>query len=301
MEKTSLVIMAAGIGSRYGAGVKQLAAVGKNAELIIDFSIYDALKVGFDKIVFIIRKDIEADFKEIIGDRISKIADVEYVFQELSDLPNGFAVPEGRTKPWGTGHAVLSCKSVINGPFAVINADDFYGRQAFEKAYRYLSSSNQGEDKINLCMIDFTLGKTLPASGRVTRGICSFHEDGKLASIKETYNIERKGESAFSANFNEIIPLDSRASMNFWAFFPDIFNILEERFHSFLSSLSDKTKQEFLLPTIVDSLLKEGSADVTALSSADEWFGITYKEDAQSVKDSIAKLVDDGQYPQKLF
>ena len=293
--------MAAGIGSRYGAGVKQLAAVGKNGELIIDFSIYDALKVGFDKIVFIIRKDIEEDFKEIIGNRISKIANVEYVFQEISGLPKGFAIPEGRTKPWGTGHAILSCKDIIDGPFAVINADDFYGRQAFENAYSFLSGNKSDGNKIRLCMVDFTLGKTIPSSGRVTRGICSFHEDGKLASIKETYNIERKDEGAYSADSDELIPLDSRASMNFWAFFPDIFGILEEHFIKFLSSLSDESKQEFLLPTIVDSLLKQGSAEVTALPSLDEWFGITYKEDAQAVRDSIAQLVAEGQYPEKLF
>ena len=293
--------MAAGIGSRYGGGVKQLAAVGARGELIIDFSIYDALRAGFDKIVFIIRRDIEDDFKEIIGDRVARIAEIKYVYQELSDLPEGFTVPEGRSKPWGTGQAILACKDVIDGPFAVINADDFYGSQAYVKAYSFLATQKEQTTKTQLCMVDFTLGKTLSSNGKVTRGICSFSDDGRLTSIKETYNIELKNGFAVSADTGACVPLEARASMNFWGFYPDIFPILEAGFKTFLASLSDGGRQEFLLPSIVDGMLKGGYCDVTALSSTDEWFGVTYKEDIEEVRASIAKLVNDGVYPQTLF
>lgn len=301
IEKTTLVIMAAGIGSRFGAGIKQLASFGINGELIIDFSIYDAMEAGFNKVVFIIRKDIEADFKELIGDRISKIVEVVYVYQELSDLPMGFELPKERAKPWGTGHAVLACKGVVNEPFAVINADDYYGKEAFRKAFAYLNGKRPYDDKLCLCMVSFTLHKTLSDNGSVTRGICSFDDSGKLAAVIETYKIERSGGCAVSGDTGERIALDSRASMNFWGFYPDIFPLLEAGFVQFLENLGDVQKQEYLLPTIVDGLLQRDAAEVSVLRSDDEWFGVTYKDDIPKVRASIGRLVSEGVYPKKLF
>jgi len=301
MKKTSLVIMAAGIGSRFGGGVKQLSRFGRSGELIIDFSIYDAIKAGFNKIVFIIRHEIEADFKEAIGNRISEIIEVHYVYQELSKLPNSFETPEERTKPWGTGHAILCCKEIINEPFAVINADDYYGRDAFFKAYKYLNEAREASSKLSLCMVSFILEKTLSKNGRVTRGICTVDENGLLSAVNETYGIERGEGCAVSVDTGEEISLDSLVSMNFWGFYPEIFSVLEDRFSQFLKKLEDVKGQEFLLPTIVGELLKADAVNVRALHSCDEWFGITYKEDIPEVREAIERLVDTGVYPEKLF
>ncbi len=302
MSDMSLVIMAAGMGSRYG-GIKQLEPVGPGGEIIMDYSIYDAMKAGFNKVVFIIRKDLEKDFKEIIGNRIEKLVKVEYVFQELDGIPEGFTKPADRTKPWGTGQAVLCCKDVVKEPFAVINADDYYGKEAFKIVYDFLNDNADKKDQF--CMAGFVLGNTLSENGTVTRGICKVNEAGKLVDINETSGIEQDGDSAkaVDGNGNEIkIDLNSAASMNMWGFTPELFNYLESGFSSFLSSLGEnELKKEYLLPTIVGDLVKANEVEVSVLRTEDRWFGVTYKEDKEAVVNSIKALIDKGEYPSKLF
>lgn len=299
---TTLVIMAAGMGSRYG-GIKQLEPVGPNGEIIMDYSIYDAVKAGFNKVVFIIRKDLEKDFKEIIGERIEKHVDVEYVFQELDALPKGYKVQEGRTKPWGTGQAVLCCKDVINEPFAVINADDYYGKEAFRLLYDFLNSET--DDPNIYCMAGFVLGNTLSENGAVTRGVCKTDNNGWLIDIAETQGIVRDGNIARAKDKEgkEItIDLDSAVSMNMWGFKPSLFNELEKGFEEFLASLSpDDVKKEYLLPDVVSNLVNSGKAKVKVLKTSDQWFGVTYKEDKDLVVASIRKLIEKGEYPARLF
>ena len=300
MKDTTLVIMAAGIGSRFGGGIKQLAPVGPNGEIIMDQSIHDALEAGFNKIIFIIRKDLEKDFREIIGNRIEKIAHVEYAFQELEELPAGYQVPAGRTKPWGTGQAILACKNVVKEPFAVINADDYYGKEGFAKINAYLNTM-VSDDKMKACMVGFILENTLSENGTVTRGLCKV-EDGKLADIEETFEIGRNEEGTILAKGGVVIPAGSVASMNMWGFSPDIFDALEERFPVFLDNIAgNEMKAEFLLPTIVGELLHEGKMEVAVLTSGDKWFGVTYKEDVPFVKASFKELIEKGVYPEKLF
>jgi len=298
---TSLVIMAAGMGSRYG-GIKQLEPVGPNGEIIMDYSIYDAIEAGFNKVVFIIRKDLEKDFKEVIGNRIEKHVNVEYVFQELNDLPNGYKVQEGRTKPWGTGQAVLCCKNVVNEPFAVINADDYYGKESFILIYNFLNSEN---DPNVYCMAGFVLGNTLSENGAVTRGICKTDNNGWLVDIVETGGIIRDGNVAKARDKNEkeiTIDLDSVVSMNMWGFKPSLFNELEKGFEEFLSALKpDDVKKEYLLPEVVGKLVNSGKVKVKVLKTTDQWFGVTYKEDKNFVVSSIRNLIDKGVYPAKLF
>lgn len=301
MEKTTLVIMAAGLGSRYG-GIKQLEPVGVSGEIIMDYSIYDAIKAGFNKIIFIIRKDLEKDFKEVIGDRISRIIEVEYAFQEITDLPEGFTVPEGRTKPWGTGQAVLCCKNIIKEPFAVINADDYYGSEAFVKVHDYLTKAD--EKSTDYCMAGFVLGNTLSENGTVTRGVCQVDQEGNLVDIKETKSIQKKGESAVSGDKEgeeTLIDLNSPVSMNMWGFTPGLLPKLETGFVSFLKTEGKELKTEYLLPEEVGRLIKKGEASVKVLSTNDKWFGVTYKEDKPVVMDSIRELVKKGIYPEKLF
>lgn len=303
---TTLVIMAAGIGSRFGGGVKQLTPVGPNGEIIIDYSIHDALEAGFNKIVFIIRKDIEEDFREVIGDRIEKICDVEYVFQSLDDLPEGFEKPADRTKPWGTGQAVRCCKGIVNEPFAVINADDYYGKEAFRLVHDYLvKEESPKQNRFNICMAGFILKNTLSENGGVTRGICRLNEHQELIGVDETKNIVKtpKGAAVMTEEGKEL-PVDSSAlvSMNFWGFTPEFLEELDTDFQKFLRELpGDGTKAEYLLPTIVDQLLKENRADVSVLKSRDRWFGITYKEDVPSVKADFQRLLEEGVYPAKLW
>ena len=301
MSTTSLVIMAAGMGSRFG-GIKQLEPVGPKGEIIMDYSIYDAMAAGFNKVVFIIRKDLEKDFKEVIGDRIAKHIKVEYVFQELDQLPPGYKVQEGRTKPWGTGQAVLCCKGVVNEPFVVINADDYYGKEAFRKIYDFLNS----ETKPNIyCMAGFILGNTLSDNGTVTRGVCKADNDGWLVDIIETQGIEKDGNRAKAKDNegNEIfIDLNQMVSMNMWGFMPSLFEELEKGFQEFLSALSaDDIKKEYLLPEVVGKLVQSGKAKVKVLETSDQWFGVTYKEDKDSVIAAIKDLINKGQYPVKLF
>ena len=306
MKETALVIMAAGIGSRFGGGIKQLEPVGPSGEIIMDYSIHDALEAGFNKVVFIIRKDLEKDFKEVIGNRMEKIAKCEYAFQELDDLPEGFQVPEGRTKPWGTGHAILSCKGVVDGPFVVINADDYYGKEAFVKVNQYLQNPEVTDKKYNFCMAGFCLGNTLSENGTVTRGICDVSDDGILIDVNETFEIARDGDTDMAKATRDgkelKIPLNQPASMNMWGFTADFIDELDQRFSTFLSGIAgNELKAEYLLPGIVDDLIKEGSAQVKVLDTKDKWFGVTYQEDKYVVKDSLQQLVDKGIYPSKLF
>ncbi len=306
MKETALVIMAAGIGSRFGGGIKQLAAVGPSGEIIMDYSIHDAMEAGFDKVVFIIRKDIEEIFKETIGNRIEKILPVSYVFQSMEALPDGFSVPEGRVKPWGTGQAILACKDVLDCPFLVINADDYYGKEAFVKIHNFLVEDHDESEKKQFCMAGFILGNTLSENGGVTRGICSVDENDHLVEVVETGGLIRKDEFTVLADRNgTIIDLSANryVSMNMWGFTPYIFGELESRFVTFLESLTEANakKGEYLLPNIVDQLLKEGKAEVTVLETRDKWFGVTYAEDKKSVMNAFKKLIDDGVYPEKLF
>ncbi|HIS06788.1 MAG TPA: nucleotidyltransferase [Candidatus Choladocola avistercoris] len=304
MRKTTLVVMAAGIGSRFGGGIKQLEPVGPSGEIIMDYSVYDAIQAGFDKVVFIIRKDLEKDFREIIGNRMEKIVETAYAFQELDDLPAGFQRPEGRTKPWGTGQAILCCKDLVQEPFAVINADDYYGKEAFVKVHDYLAGEHPACGKMDFCMAGFQLGNTLSENGGVTRGICSVNEDGHLTKVTETKNIVKTPEgAAVKGEDGRLTPVaaDCPVSMNMWGFTPEIFEVLENGFAEFLKNLSDPMKGEYLIPTIVDGLIQEQKANVTVLESRDKWFGVTYKEDKPAVVRSFRELIDAGVYREKLF
>lgn len=303
MSNNVLVIMAAGMGSRFG-GIKQLEPVGPSGEIIMDYSIYDAIKAGFKKVVFIIRKDLEKDFREVIGDRLAKHVEVEYVFQELDNLPKGHTLPEGRTKPWGTGQAILSCLGKINDPFVVINADDYYGQEGFRIINEFLGKPNETDKKYHFCMAGFLLGNTLSENGTVTRGVCSVDENNTLLKVTETHEIRPAGDKAvaFEDGKDLELPLDCPVSMNMWGFTPDFLGELEHRFDEFLNNVKEgDLKAEFLLPTIVDDLIKEGKAEVTVLNTNDKWFGVTYKEDKQVVVESFNKLVEAGVYPKKLF
>ncbi len=302
MADTALVIMAAGMGSRYG-GIKQLEPVGPSGEIIMDYSIYDAMNAGFNKVVFIIRKDLQQDFREIIGNRIEKLIKVEYVFQELDALPESFHKPAQRTKPWGTGQAVLCCKDIVKEPFAVINADDYYGKEAFRIVYQFLNDGSYKENQY--CMAGFILGNTLSENGAVTRGVCKANDQNRLIDIVETSGIVPAGDHADAKNAageDIMIDLDSIVSMNMWGFKPSLFTALETGFVDFLSGLGDnELKKEYLLPTKIGELVKENKAEVIVLKTSDRWFGVTYKEDKESVVKSIRGLIDKGEYPVKLF
>lgn len=306
MKDTTLVIMAAGIGSRFGGGIKQLAPVGPNGEIIMDYSIHDALEAGFTKIVFIIRRDLEKDFKEIIGNRIEKVAKVEYAYQELSDLPQGYSVPEGRTKPWGTGQAVLSVKGLVHEPFLVINADDYYGKEGFRKIHDYMvNTMDENHSVYDMCMAGFVLENTLSENGSVTRGVCEINEDNTLKQVTETFDIQRTADG-FLARDGQGEPVQVYAqqlvSMNMWGLPPAFLDELENSFPAFLDSIPEgNLKAEYLLPQIIDRLVKSGKARVKVLDTHDRWFGVTYQEDKAAVVASIQKLVDDGVYPEKLF
>ncbi len=299
MQKTTLVIMAAGIGSRFGGGIKQLAPVGPNGEIIIDYSIHDALEAGFNKVVFIIRKDLEKDFREIIGNRIERLCEVEYAFQEIDDLPEGTKIPFERAKPWGTGQAILVCKDIVKEPFAVINADDYYGKEAFVKVHDYLAA--HADTQYQYCMAGFILKNTLSDNGGVTRGVCKVNEEGYLYDIEETSNIIKDVQGAKIEDTGAVIDADSYVSMNMWGITPEFFDVLESGFHEFLNGLTpEDVKAEYLLPTVIDGLLKSGQAKVAVLETRDKWFGVTYAADKQSVMDAFAKLIADGVYPSPL-
>lgn len=297
----TLVILAAGMGSRYG-GLKQIDPITDNGEFIIDFSVYDAIKAGFDKIVFIIKKENYDDFKDTIGKRFDKLVKVEYVFQNIDDLPNGFSVPEGREKPWGTAHAVLAAKDAVKEPFAVINADDFYGRYAFVKLASHLKSIDDSDGKLHFCMVGYELENTLTENGTVSRGVCSVDEGGKLSQIVERTKIYRKGSKAFYELDSEEFEIskDTTVSMNCWGFSPDAFEYIEKGFSQFLALRGNELKSEYYLPFAVDEMMKDGICDVTVYNTPDVWYGVTYKEDKEKVKRGIGKLIEDGVYPNKL-
>lgn len=304
MSKVTLVVMAAGIGSRFGGGIKQLEAVGPNGEIIMDYSIHDALEAGFNKVVFVIRKDLEKDFKEIIGRRMEKLVEVEYAYQELNDIPERFLKKtEGRKKPWGTGQAILCCKDVVDEPFLVINADDYYGKEAYREAYAYLTG-RKDDNAYEACMVGFVLKNTLSDNGGVTRGVCKVDEHRMLSEIVETSNIVKTAEGAAVQTEDGAVPIDveSEVSMNMWGLSPKFFEVLEKGFDVFLEKLDpENLKGEYLLPTIIGDLLKEGKMKVEVRKSHDEWFGVTYKEDKPDVVAAIQKLITDGVYPEKLF
>lgn len=305
MSKATLIIMAAGIGSRFGGGIKQLAPIGPNGEIIMDYSIYDALEAGFDKVVFVIRKDLEKDFKEIIGNRIEKEVEVAYAFQELDDIPEKFSGKfTGRTKPWGTGQAILCCKDVVDAPFLVINADDYYGKEAYVKVHDYLVQEQQKDGKLHICMAGFRLGNTLSDNGSVTRGICHI-ENGQLTGVTETHDIFKTATGAESRNADgSVQELDVKdlVSMNMWGLTPDFMEVLEKGFAEFLSGLApEDTKKEYLLPELVDHLIKNESAEVDVLETKDTWFGVTYQEDKETVMRAFKNLTEAGIYPQGLY
>ena len=298
--------MAAGIGSRFGGGIKQLEPVGPGGEIIMDYSIHDALEAGFDRIVFVIRHDLEKDFREVIGDRIEKIAPVSYAFQELDDIPSGFTAPQDRKKPWGTGQAVLSVRDIVNEPFLVINADDYYGKEVFKKIHDYMTGDmDENAPVYDICMGGFILANTLSDNGGVTRGVCEVGEDEILRAVRETYNIIRTADG-LTASDKEGNPVtvreDQHVSMNMWGLTPAFIKELERGFPEFLSGLKEgDLKSEYLLPTIIDQMIKDGRARVKVLETRDHWFGVTYKEDKEGVAESIRALISQGVYPEKLF
>lgn len=304
MKKATLVIMAAGIGSRFGGGIKQLEPVGPNGEIIMDYSIYDAKEAGFDKVVFVIRRDLEKDFKEVIGNRIEKVIDVAYAYQELDDIPEEFKDRFAeRTKPWGTGQAILCCKDVVDTPFLVINADDYYGKQAFVEAYKYLTDEANDKER-EICMVGFVLKNTLSDNGAVTRGVCKVDETNMLVEIVETKGIEKSGSGAVVHTEDEERPIDieSAVSMNMWGLHQNFFDILDNGFKEFLADVKEgDLKAEYLLPTIIGGLLEEEKMSVRVLESKDKWFGVTYKEDKESVVSAIRNLIETGIYKEKLF
>ncbi|MBQ2295600.1 MAG: NTP transferase domain-containing protein [Clostridia bacterium] len=282
MNKVTLVVMAAGMGSRFG-GCKQISPVGPNGEILLDFSVYDAIAAGFTKVVFIIREENEADFRAVIGDRLSKKIEVEYVYQDTSILP------EGRKKPFGTGHAVLCCMGKVNEPFAVINADDYYGKSAFKQIYNHLKDA-KGTD---FAMVAFDLKNTLTDNGTVSRGICELDGD-MLKSVTEITKIKDMKYTDDGENWT-VLPEDTLASMNFWGFTTELFPALKADFDNFLNT-ADLQKDEFYLPFAADKMLKEGTATVKVLQSHDKWYGMTYREDSDSVKAALAKKIEDGEY-----
>ena len=303
MKKATLVIMAAGIGSRFGGGIKQLEPVGPNGEIIMDYSIHDALEAGFNKVVFIIRKDIEEEFREIIGNRIEKITEVEYVFQDLKDLPEGFTCPADRTKPWGTGQAVLAAKKAIAEPFVVINADDYYGKEAFVKLHGFLQGYTP-EKAAEFCMAGFILKNTLSENGGVTRGVCLLDADAYLTGVHETSNIVKTADGAAVNEENGLRLLDpmSYVSMNMWGLTPEFIQMLEKGFVEFFEKMDgNEEKAEYLLPIYIDELLQEGKVSVKVLETTDKWFGVTYKEDKPVVVESFRNLIKTGVYEPDLF
>ncbi len=305
MEKPVLVVMAAGMGSRYG-GMKQIDPVGPSGQVIIDYSLYDARRAGFETVIFVIKHEIEDAFKAAIGDRVSKVMKVEYAFQQLEELPAGFAVPEGRAKPWGTCHAVLAAKHLIHGPFAVINADDYYGPEAFQVIYDYLSTHQDGE-VYDYCMVSYLLKNTVSENGSVARGVCEANPDGTLAAVTERTCIETyPGGIHFTENggdtWQDLAP-DTPVSMNLWGFGQSFLEEAEARFAGWLFENLPKNplKCEYFLPLVVSELLAEGKATVKLLHSTDKWYGVTYREDKPVVVNAIAQKVADGLYPADLW
>ena len=305
MKKPVLVIMAAGMGSRYG-GQKQIDPIDNQGHIIMDFSIFDAKRAGFEKVVFIIKKENEQVFKDAIGNRIKDVIDVEYAFQDLNNIPNGFEVPKDRVKPWGTAHAILSCIDIVDGPFVVINADDYYGRDAFQKIYEFLST-HQDDDKYRYAMVGYRLENTLTENGHVARGVCTVDENNYLVKVEERTRIERKGDGvAYTENDGESwieLPKDSIVSMNMWGFSESFLQEIKAGFPEFLENglKTNPLKCEYFLPSVVSSLLKQDRATVEVLTSQDKWYGVTYKEDKPVVVAAIQNMKDNGIYPQQVW
>lgn len=305
MNKPVLVIMAAGMGSRYG-GLKQIDPVDEYGHIMMDFSMYDAKRAGFEKVIFIIKKENEEDFRAAVGDRMSKYMDVSYTFQEITNIPEGYEVPEGRTKPWGTAHAVLSCIDQIDGPFAVINADDYYGAEAFQLIYDYLES-HPDDDKYRYAMVGYYLGNTISENGHVARGICNVNEDGELISVVERTKIEKRGDVImYEEDDGETwTPISEKTvvSLNMWGFTKSILHEIRDGFPAFLDKglKENPMKCEYFLPFVVSNLLETGKAAAKVLESADKWYGVTYKEDKPVVMAAIKKLKEDGLYPEHLW
>lgn len=301
--KPTLFVLAAGMGSRYG-GLKQLDGVGPQGQTIMDYSIYDALQAGFGKVVFVIRHDFEADFRDKILSKYQGHVPVEVVFQSVDALPEGFTVPEGRTKPWGTNHAILMGARAINEPFAVINADDFYGRDAFEVMARQLTALPEGS-KGRYCMVAFKLGNTMTENGSVSRGVCTVDSDGKLADVVErtalSYDADHNITYTDADGNPAHIDAETPVSMNLWGFTPDYFDYSAREFVKFLTKYGDKPKSEFFIPSVVDKLVKGGEASVDVLTTTSRWFGVTYPEDRPTVVANLKALHDAGVYPDKLF
>lgn len=306
MNKPVLVVMAAGMGSRYG-GLKQIDPVGNHGQLIIDYSIFDARRAGFETVVFIIKHEIEEPFKEAIGNRLSKVMNVKYAYQQLDNLPAGYSVPEGRTKPWGTSHAILSAKDVIDGPFAVINADDYYGPEAFQVIYDYLLQNPDKADKYEYAMVGYLLENTVTDAGHVARGVCVANADGYLTEVTERTQIEKyAGGIHFTEDGGATwtqTPGDTIVSMNLWGFNKSFISETEKRFAAFLDTAlqTNPLKGEYFLPSVVSQLIAEDKAQVKVLTSGDKWYGVTYKEDKPVVVAAIAAKTADGMYPDNLW
>ncbi len=305
MKKPVLVIMAAGMGSRYG-GLKQIDPVDEQGHIIMDFSIYDARKAGFEKVVFIIKKENEQDFREAIGGRVEQYMETAYVYQDITNIPDGFAVPKGRVKPWGTAHAVLSAIQEVDGPFAVVNADDYYGREAFQKIYDYLAA-HEDDQKYRYVMVGYQLKNTLTDNGHVARGICEINEAGELVSVEERTRIEKREDGiAFTEDDGktwESIDGEKLVSLNMWGFTRSILDEIRTGFPAFLEEglRVNPLKCEYFLPSVVGRLLSEGKASVAVLSTGDKWYGVTYKEDKPVVEAAMRKLKEEGLYPAKLW
>ena len=305
MNKPVLVVMAAGMGSRYG-GMKQIDPVGPNGQVIMDYSLYDARRAGFETVVFVIKHEIEDAFKAAIGDRVSKVMQVHYAFQQLDELPAGYTIPEGRAKPWGTCHAVLAAKPFIDGPFAVVNADDYYGPEAFRVMYEYLSTHSDGE-LYDYCMVSYLLQNTVSENGSVARGVCQANPDGTLHSVTERTRIETyAGGIHYTEDGGESwtdLPGETPVSMNLWGFGKSFLEEADRRFAGWLDEnlVRNPLKCEYFLPLVVTELLEEGKARVQLLHSADKWYGVTYREDKPVVVDAIARMTREGLYPEDLW
>ena len=300
---TTLVFMAAGFGTRFGGGIKQIEPVGPNGEVLMDYAVHDALRAGFDRVVFIIRRDIEADFRAGVGRRVEAKCDVEYVYQELSDLPAGFALPPERRKPWGTGQAVLACRNAVHGPFCVLNADDYYGTEAFERIHGYLAGAHEARGGLDLCMAGYVLGNTLSESGGVTRGLCRVDAAGRLQEICETRGIVKRDGAPCVPEGDGLRALDASTpvSMNIWGLPAAFIDYLAENFVPFLRGLAEgDVSSEYLLPNIVGDLVRNGRGSVQVLPTGDRWFGMTYAEDKLQAQRKIRELIGAGVYPERL-
>ena len=299
----SLLVLAAGMGSRYGS-LKQLDRMGPSGETVMDYSVFDAMRSGFDRVIFVIRRDFEAEFKEVIGKRYAGKVKLDYAFQDLDDLPGNFKRPEGREKPWGTGHAVYAARHLLNEPFAVINADDFYGRDSYGQLAEYLKNP-PAPGKVRGCIASFVLSNTLSENGSVSRGICSSDADGHLVKVVENTKIYRRADGKVVSLMDDGSEVEltgeEPASMNSWGFMPEMVGEIEKLFIDFLSARGTELKSEFYLPGVVDSLIRAGKAEIAMRYSRDSWFGVTYKEDRPLVQAALKKLVASGAYPEKLF